>query len=845
MRCGPVTVLLPCHSFDDFPTALEEAEAEGLLAAWTGAWHPAVIAAVSSIPGQASVDLPPPAEAVVGVVPVCCDERFAGQADPADAARWVRGLGDAHAITAALAARTGVDGTHGLPGDRHAAAFHSLGLAALLAELLARRMRTEADLASTGFEAAVVAASRAAVGGDDGAVRDGLAEAYGCLEATRSRYYSVESWAVDIVLLAAVSVGESLVRELASPVPLTLIATPDAIRRLDAAPVATLAALRAAVAEGRAEACWGRDESGPIDTCAPETIRDSLVRGRSAWQDAVGGPPACYAAVSGGCSAILPQLLEGCGCRVAIWSLFDGSSLPDPGCGRIRWEGTGGAEVEAIARPPLDAGRAASIFELPDRIGETLDHDHAAVVQFAHYAGRASRWHDLVRRIGAASNLLGTFCTPTALVDRTTGSGTPASFLPDAFGIAPPPTSATSGADPLAAAWAGIRDEAVTIAAAVGGVSGVIATPAATTVGPTPAAVPRRRWSVGLFGRRRDDDTLRLDNGLVELRPHPRSGGVLSLRRPSDRGNRISQQLAVRTTAPPTGRHWESAEERARYGRMEVDSIVRIDAAVGGRIESRGRLLSDDGRPLGRFVQGMSLVPGMPLAVIDVEVDLDHALAGPLFETHVACRFAWHENEDVEIRRSLHLQSVVTERRRFTAPHFIEVVPHGHRGLSGVNGLAILTGGLPWHVSSSPHVIDSIVLAGAGSARRRLAIGLGLERPWDAAVTLIAGGLPVGGPALPANVRLTGAATLAADPPGTVRFGLVESAGRTGEVRLALTRDVAGAVAVDLAGHPLPDLPVTVAGREIVVFLRSYQWLHLAVRFCESAAAGGGLRESP
>jgi len=839
MRCGPVTVLLPCHSFDDFPTVLEEAEAEGILAAWTAAWHPAIIATAAGLPGQASVDLPLAAAAGVGIVPVTCDERFAGQADPDDTARWVRGLNDVEAITAAVAARLGVFTTAaGLPGGRHAEAFHSLGLAALLAELLARRMRTEADIAATGFDSVVLTAARAAVADDDEAVRDALAEAYGCLEATRSRYYAVDSWAVDVVLVAPTTVGEPLLRELASPVPLALVATAETVRRMAAGQSSSLKAVRDAVRQGRVEPCGGRDDQQPVDLCAPETIRDSLARGREAWREPLGCEPSCYAAITGGSSAILPQVLQGFGCRTAIWSLFDGSSLPDPAGGRIRWEGTGGGEVEAIARPPLDAGRAASIFELPDRIGDSLDHDHAAVVHYAHYAGRASRWHALIRRIGAASSLLGTFVTPSVLIERTSGYGTPASFEPDAFPGASPPAADNAGHDLLAAPVAQRRAEAIAISAAATAAAAVIAADRPSPALPAASPRPGRRWPGSLFGRRRDDDALRLDNGLVELRPHPRSGGLLSLRRPSDRGNRISQQLAVRTTAAAAGRHWESAEERAEYGRMEADAIERTGTAIGGRIESQGWLLGEDGQRLGRFTQGMSLLPGLPLAVIDLEIALDRPLNGPFFETHVACRFAWHENEDVELRRGLHLQSVVTERRRFTAPHFVEIVPHARRTTGGMEAIAILTGGLPWHVASSPHVLDSVVLAGGSSARHRLAVGLGLERPWDAAVTLAAGGLPTVGPTMPANVRITGAPALADDPPGTCRLGIVESAGRAGEVRIAFARDVAGAVAVDLAGRPLPDLPVTVAGRVVSVVLRGYQWLHLAVRCDEPVAVG-------
>jgi hypothetical protein len=829
MRSGRVTVLLPCHTLDDFPTWLEEADADDLLAAWTAAWHPALIAAAGEPPSWASVDLPPPNDSQAGIVPGFCAERFEAQADPDAAGRWIVHSGDAAAVTAEVAGRLGLDvGDSGeLAAAARAAAFEALGLATLLAELLARRMRTEADLDSTGFDAAVVTAARAAVADDAVALETALAEAYACLEATRARYYSVESWAIDTVLLASSTLGTPLVAELESPVPLAVVADGATIRELAGRHPASLAALREAVTAGRVEPCGGRDDQTPLDLCLPEAIRDSFVRGRAAWCDAVGRPPSCYGCIGGGSSALLPQMLAGFGYSAALWSLFDGTPQLDAGGGLIRWEGTGGGAVEAIARPPLDARSARTVLELPDRIGDALDHDHVAVIQFASYAGTCSRWHRVIRTIGDRSSLLGTFVTPSRLAEATAGGGTPVSFEPDAFAVSQPPEPGSGDVLPSLVRLA--RGQAEPLVTADRAVARLVAGGPAgqRAVSPSHAtATLGRVWLPGgFFGRRRDDDTLVLDNDLVQLRPHPRTGGLLSLRRPADRGNRISQQLALRTTAEPTGSRWETPEERAEYTRMEADAITRSGSASDGRIESRGRLVAADGRARGRFVQRMTLVPDRPLALLDLEVELDEPVGGPLFENHVACRFAWHENEDVELRRSLHLQSIITERTRFTAPHFIEV------GAAAAAGVSILTGGLPWHLRSSPHVLDSVLLSVGKSVACRLAVGIGLEQPWDTALALAAGGPPAVGPRVPANVRCTVDPAHADDPPETYRVSLVESAGRRGEVRIEWAREVGRVVAVDFEGRPLPDVSVAVAGRTTTVPLERYEWLRLVLEF--------------
>ena len=830
------TVFLPCHTLDDFPYWLDEHEADELLAAWTAAWHPAVIAGAGEMPVWASVDLPPPTDMpVVGIVPAFCDDRFAAQFDASSAgdSRWVRGVADRAAVVAAAAAAVeaepGADGR--LPGSGWEDDFRALGLGVLLSELLARRMRSSTDLDSGGFGPAVVAAARAAVEGRDDDVRAGLQECFGWLEGWRARYYPVDFWLLDLVLLAASTLGRPLAAELESPVPFGIVTSSALIARLARDHAPNLAALRERVAAGTVSICGGAPDEEPLDDRLPEELRAWLAAGIATCHEHLGAAPATFARYAGGSSAILPQLLHGLGIDSAIWNQFDGSALPDPGTGRIRWEGTGGGCIEAVARPPLDARSARSILELPERIGDTLDHDHVAVIAFAHHAGTAGPWHALLRRIGKWTTALGTFVTPAELFTRTAGSGTPASFEPDAFAPLSPPGSEAAAA--IDRSVDRVKQAAGAAVAARGALVPLLA--AAPLVArrsvPSRPANAESWWARGggwFGGAARQAADRVLDNGLVRLEAHASTGGMLSLRRPSDRGNRLSQQLAFRTAGDA-------------ITRMQAERIDRGRTAIGSEgLVSTGRLLAEGDREAGTFRQEMTLVAGLPLAVLDVEVVPAAPFTGPLFESHACCRFAWNENESVEVRRSLHGQSIVTERARFTAPHFIEL--RGGGGLRAAasddrDAVAILTGGLPWHMLSSPHVLDSILTASgatpATAVRRRLAVGLGLERPWDLALELLADA-PLGPPAVlvPPNVRVVhDAAGPAADGVARARIGLVESAGRTGNVRIEWGVPVARATAVDLRGEPRDDVTVAIEGRTVVVFLRRYEWMQLDLEF--------------
>lgn len=738
-----VVVFLPCYSLDDFPTWLDDREADELLAHWTAAWDPRLIAATGKIPDWASVDVyPQDAETLLGIVPPHCDERFEVMASATGltGSQVVRQVQGRDRIAEEAVSKLGVAQPESPPLRED---FHALGLAWLLSELLARRMRSSTALGATNFAEAAVAAARASVAGDESAAREKLQECFDVLAANRGQFYPVDFWLLDLVLLAESTLGPRLARELDSTVPLAFVATGEVIESLAHADPLLLARLRSRLEDGSAEIVGGRYDSTPLDWCTQATIRESFTRGRAVYREHLGTVPVTHGQCTGGSSAFLPGLLNEMGYAGAIWTLFDGTPLPDAGTSRIRWQGEGKACIDAVARPPLDARSATAILSLADKIGDALDHDHTAVIQFAHYAGTASPWFEALRRIGGWSTALGTFTTPQKLFAATAGAGMLADFAPDAFPPALPDAQTDASADPLVARVAAARDEARRLAAAEPAIAAwqaAIATPAPATTEPAASREPPiwQRVARGLFGGADNDDTrLVLENEWLRLKVNPKTGGLLSLRSvKNDCGNQLSQQLSLRTTrpAPPSGSAWEDPQERAVYSSMVAD---RIDREGPASIVSAGRLVDAEGREVGGFTQRVSLVGGKPLALLDIDLTVPrHGGAGPVFEAYTACRFAWNENDDVDLCRSLHGESIVTERSRFTAPHFLAVKNLAARA----DDVFIATGGLPWSLRSAPHMLDLILLAGSRQAGGfRVAVGLGIESPREVALALAAG----------------------------------------------------------------------------------------------------------
>jgi hypothetical protein len=739
-----VVVFFPCYSLDDFPTWLDDREADELLAYWTAAWDPRLIAATGRIPEWASVDVhPQDGDSLLGLVPPQCDERFEvmAAATGLPGSQLVRQTQGRDAIVAAAVAKLGHAQPDVVPFRED---FHALGLGWLLSELLARRMRSSMALGTTNFTEAAVAAALASVAGDEPAAREKLQECFDVLAANRGQYYPVDFWLMDLVLLAESTLGPRLARDLEATTPLAFVATGQVIESLAHMDPALLARMRTRLEDGSVELVGGRYDSTPLDWCALATIRASFARGHSAYREHLGATPVTYGQCTGGSSAFLPKILDELGYTGAIWTLFDGTPLPDTGTSRIRWQGEGKACIDAVARPPLDARKAATILALADKIGDALDHDHTAVIQFAHYAGTASPWFEALRRIGGWTTALGTFTTPQKLFAATTGAGMLADFAPDAFPPTLPNATDDASPDPLGARVAAARDEARRLAAAEPAIAAwqeALAAPAATAAAPRASSEPAlwQRVARGLFGTGDDDAArLSLENEWLRLRVNPKTGGLLSLRSmKNDRGNQLSQQLALRTSrpAPPPGSAWEDPQERAVYSSMVADRIVREGPAS---ILSTGRLVDAEGREVGGFTQRISLVPGRPLALLDIDLTVPRqGVAGPVFEAYTACRFAWNENDDIDLCRSLHAEPIVTERSRFTAPHFLALKNVAARA----DDVLIATGGLPWSLRSAPHMVDLILLAGSRQAGSfHMAVGLGIESPREVALALMADG---------------------------------------------------------------------------------------------------------
>ena len=187
--------------------------------------------------------------------------------------------------------------------------------------------------------------------------------------------------------------------------------------------------------------------------------------------------------------------------------------------------------------------------------------------------------------------------------------------------------------------------------------------------------------------------------------------------------------------------------------------------------------------------------------------------------------------------------------------HFIELAIDDLRRGSSPQRLTVFPLGLPWHVRSHSHMLDTLLLpSGQSEGRFQLVLGVGRERPWEDALRLMAA--PENGDAAAAlsaiaaspphqTISLDGSARLTAGAVITtgeevvgLRCGVLEAAGRRHQARLHLPRRPVAAWRCSADGKRGSQL--TIEDAEVIVPLAAYEWAFVEVGFVESDATAAG-----
>jgi alpha-mannosidase len=334
-----------------------------------------------------------------------------------------------------------------------------------------------------------------------------------------------------------------------------------------------------------------------------------------------------------------------------------------------------------------------------------------------------------------------------------------------------------------------------------------------------------------------EDNVLR--NEFFEAIINPTTGSLAAIHEYKSRGNRLSQQLALRMPGAKQkpGDSYRDPDESAVYSVMAGDSIeTTIATTTLGEIVARGRLLDVDGKKLAGFVQTYRLWRGS--RVLHVQVDLDpveEPRADP-WNSYYCCRFAW-ANELAELFRTVNETRQPVGEKRFESPHYVELADEK-------TGTTVLCGGLTFHRRQDERMLDTLLIARGERQRSfHLGIGVDLPHPMHEAISILTPPIvvhdvpqPSSGPSgwllhlSSRNVIATSLVPLVErEKVAGFRVRLLETAGRPANLAISAFRPLKSAATVDFLGNKLTDLQID--DGKIKLDLSANEWTELVARW--------------
>jgi alpha-mannosidase len=422
MSYHDVVILFPGHGLEDFPTDLPDEKALGLLNAFAVAWHPALLAAVKSLPVENRADVPP--AITVGrliLVPPACDELVpAGWIEQAraDGATVITGVSERDELARAVLQSPGLslppvaDPPVAEPLDAEIVAdFFALGTCRLLVELLTRRMHHFGTMDEARLRHEAISAAEAALAGDLVAAKAGLGGCFEVLTETRERFYPVECYLLDLCLLIPRLADAHLTLALANPKPLNVLATAADLEQMMQEKPELKDQFQRFFDAGGLDVLGGEWRERPVPLVPLASMLREFEKGHDAFCRNLGRSPETWARRRYGFSTLLPQILHRYGYRGGLHVALDDGLYPDTEQSKIRWEGCDGTVIDATTRIPLAAESASSYLRFPSRMAESMQQDQTASVIWARWPEvRSPFWQD-IERIHNYAPVLGRFVT--------------------------------------------------------------------------------------------------------------------------------------------------------------------------------------------------------------------------------------------------------------------------------------------------------------------------------------------------------------------------------------------------------------------------------------------------
>ncbi|WP_068142070.1 hypothetical protein [Roseimaritima ulvae] len=402
---------------EDFPSSLSGCNAQGLLAAWSAPWHPALIATSGKTPTWCRADVPPAAsKGMFLLIPEVSEGRlphdFATAYGPDTGVTSLRsstrsGFLDLFPLAEIDSPDGPVEGGHRpvAPED-----FFALAYIFLQVQLMTRQLRYTSNLDEVHFTDVVVAAAKSWQAGDGAAAADSLHAAFDLLAQERDHYFSSDPHLVDLTLLAPTTLGHSLQTALTDPRPQNLLLDASLADRLAEQHPDVLQTIRERFADGSLGLAGGApDGEQCLDHLTVAELGHALSDAKRRFTERCGKMPDAFASYSGGIPADLAPWIAGLGYTGTIPLDFAaGTGFRDEN--KLLWQ-AGAVELEALVAKPIDAADDAEFLRLGATLGSAVDAGDVATALLVHWPGQACTAFEDLRRAADWGLALGRFWT--------------------------------------------------------------------------------------------------------------------------------------------------------------------------------------------------------------------------------------------------------------------------------------------------------------------------------------------------------------------------------------------------------------------------------------------------
>ncbi|QDV50801.1 glycoside hydrolase family 38 N-terminal domain-containing protein [Gimesia fumaroli] len=435
MTYNDIVVLIPCHSLEDFPTELEEKDAESLLNAFAVAWHPELLASSRVIPSWHRSDEPPQflADRLLLVPKTSEDWLPYGWIEEAESNGATVVSGKIHRDEMAAAALEPLHAEAESASESELSAelvadFYALGLCYIQLELLTRCMHHFSSLDEATIQREAIAAADAALANDNEAARAHLKGCFEVLLENRERFYPIDCYLIDLCLVTPEWANDALKAAIADEQPLNLLLTADDLETISQERPELTEILKASCQNQETEVIGGEQDQIATPVVPVESLIWQLNSGTRKIQELTGRTPTTWARRRFGLASILPMLLHRFGFHSALHLVLDDGIYPDYEQSKIHWEGADGTILDAFSRIPMSAEGSAGYLRFPQRMAESMEEDQVGALMFAHWPDVKSPFFEDFKRIHRYAPVLGSFVLLNDFFQNTESSGRHSSY---------------------------------------------------------------------------------------------------------------------------------------------------------------------------------------------------------------------------------------------------------------------------------------------------------------------------------------------------------------------------------------------------------------------------------